>query len=59
MLVTPNVCEEEPPHVRKSRNLRTLIGGVECPDIGNKKLHHVDMVVGVTLHVPRDWYVKV
>ena len=59
MLVTPDVREQKPADVRQSRDLRTLMFDVVGPDIRSKVRHHVDMVVGLTSHVPCDWQVKV
>ena len=59
MLVTPDVREYEPANVGKSRNLRGLVLRVVRPDVCDKKLHEVDVLVGLIRHVPCDWDVKV
>ena len=57
--MAPDVGEDEPAHVRESRNLRTLIFGVVSPDESDKHLHDIDVFVVTSIRVvPCDWEIK-
>ena len=57
MLSAPDVCKGKPAHVRESGNLGFLVLGVVRPDVSDKHLHKVDVLVGGRV-VARNWYVK-
>ena len=58
MLAAPDVCKGKPAHVRESGNLRFLVLGVVSPDVSDKHLHQVDVLIVVVRVVPSNWQVK-
>ena len=58
MLVTPNVGEDKATHVGESRDFRTVVQGVESPQVTREGLHQITVLVGVIKGVTSAWNVE-